>query len=167
MTTKTIRVLLVEDNPGDARLLEEALAEAPASSAFHLTHVQTLAQTLALLGEERFDLLLLDLGLPDSQGLDALTVVRALAPGTAIVVLTGLDRLMMLRPGGVCAPKIWVDGFPQQLGDRPSLEDIVRLEAVAAVEVYRPRDEKPLHYVRANDTGCGVVLFWTKSGMGW
>ena len=90
MATNTIRVLLVEDNPGDARLLEEALAEAPAS-AFHLTNVQTLAQTLALLREETFDLLLLDLGLPDSQGLDPFTVVRALAPGAAIVVLTGLE----------------------------------------------------------------------------
>ena len=90
MAKKTIRVLLVEDNPGDARLLEEALVEAPAA-AFHLTNVQTLAQTLALLGDETFDLLLLDLGLPDSQGLDPLTLVRAHAPGTAIVVLTGLE----------------------------------------------------------------------------
>ena len=90
MITKTIRVLLVEDNPGDARLLEEALAEAH-DSAFHLTNVQTLAQTLALLGEEAFDLVLLDLGLPDSHGLDPLTLVRAHAPGAAIVVLTGLE----------------------------------------------------------------------------
>ena len=90
MATETIRVLLVEDNPGDARLLGEALAEAE-ESAFHLTNVQTLARTLVILGEETFDLLLLDLGLPDSQGLDPLTLVRAHAPGAAIVVLTGLE----------------------------------------------------------------------------
>jgi len=81
------------------------------------------------------------------------------------MVLTGLDRLMMLRGGILCAPKIWVDGFLQP-GDRQSLEDIVWLESIAAVEVYRPRVEQPLHYGGGNNTGCGVVLFWTKTGMG-
>ena len=59
---------------------------------------------------------------------------------------------------------IYVHGLPQM--GRNALSDIVPLEAVMAVEVYRPRVEKPLHYGGANNTGCGVVLFWTKTGMG-
>ncbi len=74
------------------------------------------------------------------------------------------DRLMIRGFGGYCPPKIWVDGLPQ-IGVGQSLEDIVPLEAVAAVEVYRRASELPLQYGGANNTGCGVVLFWTKTGM--
>jgi signal transduction histidine kinase len=84
------RILLVEDNPGDARLLREALKEV-ASYQFDLEHVERLSQALECLRAEHFDVVLLDLSLPDSQGLDNLATVRDTAPGVPILVLTGLD----------------------------------------------------------------------------
>jgi len=84
------RILLVEDNPGDARLLREALKEV-ASYQFDLEHVERLSQALECLRAEHFDVVLLDLSLPDSQGLDNLATVRDAAPGVPILVLTGLD----------------------------------------------------------------------------
>ena len=84
-----IPVLLVEDSPSDARLLEEFLEEVSATE-FELTHVQRLAEAQDRLQEKRFEVVLLDLGLPDSQGLNGLEKINTLAPGTAIIVLTGL-----------------------------------------------------------------------------
>ena len=54
---------------------------------------------------------------------------------------------------------IYVDGLPN-LG-RNSLADIVQLEAISAVEVYRRASELPLQYGGPNNTGCGVIVFWT------
>jgi signal transduction histidine kinase len=82
------RVLLVEDNPGDARLIREMLKEA--SARFELTRVERLDEGLKRLGEETFDVMLLDLNLADSQGLDTFVQAHAQAPGVPIVVLTGL-----------------------------------------------------------------------------
>ena len=90
LTHNLIKVLLVEDNPGDARLLREMLVEA-AYALFKLTHVERLSEALKRLSEEAFDLVLLDLSLPDGQGLETFTTVHAQAPGVPIVVLTGLD----------------------------------------------------------------------------
>jgi signal transduction histidine kinase/DNA-binding NarL/FixJ family response regulator len=84
------RILLVEDNPGDARLLREALKDV-ANYQFDLEQVERLGQALERLRSEPFDVVLLDLSLPDSQGLDNLAPVRDAAPGVPILVLTGLD----------------------------------------------------------------------------
>ena len=84
-----MRVLLVEDNPGDARLLQDSLSEA-GDGAFNLTHAGRLAEGLEYLCGGEFDIVLLDLSLPDSQGLETFSTTHALAPQVAIVVLTGL-----------------------------------------------------------------------------
>lgn len=89
MNDKPIRLLLIEDSPGDARLIREMLNEAGAPQ-FELVCVERLEEGLKRLGSEGFDLLLLDLGLPDSQGLDTFFTTRSQAPGVPIVVLTGL-----------------------------------------------------------------------------
>jgi PAS domain S-box-containing protein len=83
------KVLLVEDNPGDARLIQEMLKEAGIAH-FELAVAVRLDEALQRLGEEAFDLVLLDLGLPDSQGLDTFVRVHAQVPDVPIVVLTGL-----------------------------------------------------------------------------
>ncbi len=83
-----LTALIVEDNPTDVLLAVQALGERIASPA---ASVGTLAQCLQALGAGSFDLVLLDLGLPDSQGLDTLIPVRKAAPASAIVVLTGGD----------------------------------------------------------------------------
>jgi len=85
-----VKILLIEDNPADARLVREWLKEAGAEQ-FHLEHAERLDAGLKLLTEKGFDAVLLDLGLPDSQGLGALKAVRTQAPATPIVVLTGLS----------------------------------------------------------------------------
>jgi signal transduction histidine kinase len=90
MSSEPIKVLLVEDNLGDARLLYEGLAEA-LPEQFQMTHVRRLSEALEYLWEETCNVVLLDLGLPDSHGLDTLVVMRAQAPGVPIVVLTGFQ----------------------------------------------------------------------------
>src|SRR5450755_650885 len=83
-------VLLVEDNPGDARLLREMFNEHDSHDS-ELTHVTCMSEAEKYLSEHAVDLVLLDLGLPDAQGLEAVQRAHAAAPGIPLVVLTGLD----------------------------------------------------------------------------
>jgi PAS domain S-box-containing protein len=89
--TEHIRVLLVEDNPGDALLLREALAGA-VGGTFSVSHADSLAAGLELVRKQPFDAILLDLSLPDSQGVSTLHAANALARRVPIIVLTGLDE---------------------------------------------------------------------------
>jgi len=82
-------VLLVEDDHGDAFLVAELLREEAAP--VQIRRAQSLHEGLDLLGAEPFDCVLLDLGLPDASGLDALESLREAAPHVAHLVLTG-DR---------------------------------------------------------------------------
>jgi two-component system sensor histidine kinase UhpB len=81
---------VVEDNPTDALLLQEALAEFSGTD-FQTTCVERLADALARLTAAKFDVVLLDLSLPDSQGPDTLTRLHLGQPGVPVVVLTGLN----------------------------------------------------------------------------
>jgi signal transduction histidine kinase len=93
-----LSVLLIEDNPGDARLIRLMLEEAQEQQSLKLTHVDRLALGLERLREPGTDVLLLDLGLPDSYGLDTFVHARSAAPGVAIVVLSGqTDTAVALR----------------------------------------------------------------------
>ena len=83
-------ILLIEDNPGDARLIELMLAE-DAESPFRLTCVDRLSRGLEFLSSEKPGLVLLDLSLPDSHGLDTFDKVYAHSPTVPIIVLTGND----------------------------------------------------------------------------
>lgn len=84
------RVLLIEDNPGDARLMREYLSE-PAGALFDLEHVVTLSQGLERLGQGGIDLVLLDLSLPDSPMPDTFKRAHTAAPEVPIIVMSGLD----------------------------------------------------------------------------
>jgi len=90
MSDPQLKVLLVEDNPGDARLIREMLAET-GDSTFDLTVAGRLSAGLELLAASQPDVLLLDLSLPDSQGLESLARARLRSPAVPIIVLTGLD----------------------------------------------------------------------------
>ena len=83
------QVLLIEDNPGDARLIKEMLREDP-ESRFDLIWTDRLAAGSAYLADARADVILLDLSLPDSHGLQTLSTIQQRTPGVPIVVLTGL-----------------------------------------------------------------------------
>ncbi len=90
MNDKPIKVLLIEDNPGDARLIRETLAEVRAAR-FDLECVGRLSTGLECLTAGGVDVVLLDLGLPDSLGFDTFTRVHTRAPKVPILLLTGLD----------------------------------------------------------------------------
>ena len=85
----TVRVLLVEDNPDDADLIQESLSEV-AEVQFEIHRADRLERAQLLLAARQFDIMLLDLGLPDSSGLQTVETVLAWDTGLPIVVLTGL-----------------------------------------------------------------------------
>jgi len=90
----SIRILLVEDNPGDARLVKELLVDESSRSiktSFDLVHVLGLNDALSSLKENTFDIVLLDLTLPDGYGLDTVGIVRDAVPDTPIVVMSGMS----------------------------------------------------------------------------
>jgi diguanylate cyclase (GGDEF)-like protein/PAS domain S-box-containing protein len=91
MSKKSIKILLlVEDNPGDARLLREMFDE-QGSHNTELTHVECVSEAEKYLADGVFDIIVLDLGLPDAKGLGAVRRTHAAAPRVPLVVLTGLD----------------------------------------------------------------------------
>jgi PAS domain S-box-containing protein len=102
MQRASTRLLLVEDNPGDAKLVEWHLAR-PGDCEFVIGRADRLAEALLLLEAGSFDVVLLDLSLPDSTGLATVRRVRTAAGMTPIVVMTGLDdeetALAALRSG--------------------------------------------------------------------
>ena len=90
MSDERFRILLIEDNPDDARLVREMLAYAKVAS-FDVECVDRLSAGLERLDSDGFDVVLLDLGLLDGQEPDALTKTCAQAPDVPIVVLTGIE----------------------------------------------------------------------------
>jgi diguanylate cyclase (GGDEF)-like protein/PAS domain S-box-containing protein len=91
MSHKLIKMLLVvEDNPGDARLIREMFDEQNSHNT-QFTHVESMGDAEKHLADNRVDIILLDLGLPDVHGLEGVRRARKAAPRTPMVVLTGLD----------------------------------------------------------------------------
>jgi signal transduction histidine kinase len=84
-------ILLVEDNPGDALLLKEALRDFNHTPPFELIHVERLALGIERTKQERFAAVLLDLSLPDAKGLETVVRMHQEARALPIIVLTGLD----------------------------------------------------------------------------
>ena len=93
-----LRVLLIEDSPGDARLLREALADASDPGGFDVTCVNRVADAVRSAATAGHDIVLLDLSLPDAAGIDAVRRLRESLPDVPVVVLTGLaDQAMAVR----------------------------------------------------------------------
>ncbi len=90
MYQELIKILLVEDNPGDAFLIQESLREGHLMQ-FKVTQVEQLQEAFLALNHQDFDIILLDLFLPDSQGLNTFTEILPKANHLPIVVLTGLN----------------------------------------------------------------------------
>ena len=88
--TPVMTLLIIEDNAGDARLIREMLAENDPDQA-NVTQVGTLGQAELHLATHPVDVILLDLGLPDAQGLDAVRRAHLAAPNVPLVILTGFD----------------------------------------------------------------------------
>jgi len=103
-----IEVLLVEDSPTDSQMVQLALSESRGAMGlctglFTVTHVTHLADALKLISQKAFGAVLLDLCLPDSQGLDTLAEIRSPAANVPVIVLTGIDddglSLMAIQQG--------------------------------------------------------------------
>lgn len=90
MEKSPLKLLAVEDNPADVRLLMEVLHET-SSMEFELLGASTLKEAVDLLVGGTIDMVLLDLNLPDSQGLESLDRIKAIPTSPAVIVLTGLD----------------------------------------------------------------------------
>jgi PAS domain S-box-containing protein len=90
MEKKNLSILLIEDNPGDARLIKEMLTEASGVN-MKLKLAKSLSSGLQEIEVAEFDLILLDLSLPDSSGLETFAGLQAMAKDAPIIVLSGLD----------------------------------------------------------------------------
>ena len=88
MLPNTYRLLLVEDNPADARMVQLALEEV-ASAHFDIVNAVSLDGALMALNDGSFDAVLLDLSLPDAMGLEALERVQKRVPSVPVVVFSG------------------------------------------------------------------------------
>ncbi len=97
MSDERLKVLLVEDNAGDARLIQESLSEAK-GDPFEVETADRLSAALTRLDKGGIDAVLLDLALPDSQGLATFDTIKSKAPTIPIIVLTGLgDEALALK----------------------------------------------------------------------
>lgn len=147
-------VLVVEDNPGDARLVELYLLE-DAASSFTVLKAALLGDALEILAAKPIDVVLLDLSLPDSFGVDTLTRLRAASPFVPVVVLTGTNdeelALKALRQG---AQDYLVKG--QGDGDLVRRAIFYAIERSSAAAALR-RSESRFKALFAN-AGIGVVL---------
>jgi DNA-binding response OmpR family regulator len=90
MHTKTINLLLIEDDYQDVALVRETLS-ASKPTLFNLEHADSLSAGIELISTVEIHLVLLDMGLPDSQGIHTLQKLRSAVPDLPVIVLTGLD----------------------------------------------------------------------------
>ena len=90
MSATEIQILLVEDNPGDARLIQEYLRESESAEPYRLTTAGRLDEALRLLETQSFVAILLDLSLPDAHGLETVTGLGGRIATTPVIVITGL-----------------------------------------------------------------------------
>lgn len=88
MVEGTIKVLLVEDNPGDVRLVQEELSGGM-DTFFDVVTASTLQDAISSIEKNIVDVILLDLGLPDSSGLDTFLKVREKAINIPVIILSG------------------------------------------------------------------------------
>jgi two-component system cell cycle sensor histidine kinase/response regulator CckA len=131
-----MRILLIEDSPGDARLIREMVSDIGGETV-ELECEETLASGLKHLGDEQFEVLLLDLSLPDSRGLDTLEKVHPFEQKVPVIVLTGFDDDEMaqrsLRSGAqdyLVKGKITADSLGRSIRyalDRRSAEEALRV----------------------------------------
>lgn len=107
---ESIHILLVEDNPSDAQLIRMMLEEST-EHTFLFSNAETLAQAFRRIADNAYDMVLLDLTLPDTHGLETFAAVHAKIPDTPIIVLSGLsDEKMAVRAVNLGAQDYLVKG---------------------------------------------------------
>ncbi len=148
MADSPINVLVIEDNPGDARLIQTAL-EAAADAEFNLFSADRLSMALNRLASGGIDVVLLDLGLPDSLGLDSFASVHDHAPDVPVVVLSGLDHK------GVAGEAVRAGAHFYLVKSQLATE---RLESVILQAIERQRRQQETEQVRQKE-----VENWSES----
>ena len=123
--------LIVEDHPlfGDAL----AMTLRSVSGVAHVTHAESLGQACALLGSGHpFDVILLDLNLPDVDGLEGLLTLRRTAPGVPVLLVTSVNETQVIRSA--------LAGGAAGFVPKHSRRDVFRaaFEALAAGEIFAP-----------------------------
>ena len=157
MMAHSIRVLLVEDDAGDRRLVERMLVRCSGPVGFAVESVQSLSVAVEHLSNTLYDIVLLDLGLPDSSGMETVRGIRSINPRVPVVVLTGLDDEQM----GILAIRNGATGY---LVKGQSLDTLLVRTICYALERERERErEKNLTF----DADCQLQetnreLFATK-----
>jgi diguanylate cyclase (GGDEF)-like protein len=141
-----IQVLLIEDNPADTLLLREAVRD-DGLSFFEFTVAENLNSGLEFLRQYEFDVILLDLGLPDSQGLKSFESVNGAFPEKPVVVLSGsTDQTLALEAVQSGAQDYLVKG--------PTGWEIASRSMRYAIE--RKRMEERLHHMATHDPLTGL-----------
>ncbi|MBI2894789.1 MAG: response regulator [Deltaproteobacteria bacterium] len=132
MTSAPIRVLVVEDNPGDVDLIREELSDMPAGELVVESVDRLRAALLRLTSGDAVDVVLLDLGLPDSSGLQTLVEIRRWAPDVPVVVLTArAERAIALGALRAGAQDFLIKGERGELIRRSVLYAVERRRAEA------------------------------------
>jgi signal transduction histidine kinase len=157
-----MKLLLVEDNPGDARLLRELLRESGIGD-YTVIAASTLREAMDRLAEEAVDVVLLDLSLPDSTGLSTVRRTLTCAPETPIIVLTGLDdetiAVQAVQAGAQdYLVKGNIDGRLLLRAIRYAVErKVLEIERLRALEREQEARSAAEAAVRARDEVMGIV----------
>ncbi len=175
-----LSVLLIEDNPGDRRLAEIALREAGADALLRCDIEMTgsIGEALARLdtADSAFDAVILDLGLPDANGLDGLRALRSADPDVPVVVLTGLSDLAVateaIRFGagdyldkGEMLPRPLLRAIRYAIERKKSESELIRLARTDPLtgllnrRAFFEQLEQAIVQARRSELACAVVLF--------
>lgn len=147
MNSNPLNILLVEDNPGDIRLVRELL-DADRSERFALVTADRLDSALAILDSQDITAILLDLQLPDGDGLDTLLKIHANAPGIPIVVLSNIaDESLAVRSVQQGAQDFLVKGYV----------DAHQLTRSLRYAIERKRMEESLNHLAHHDSLTGLA----------
>jgi Flp pilus assembly CpaE family ATPase len=157
MSERLLHILLVEDNLGDAVLVQEMLFDAE-GAPFTLHRAESLLEGLDKLAQTGMDAILLDLNLPDSEGLETLTAMQAHAPGIPIVLLTGNDDKSL----ALSAVEAGAQDYLSK--DKLTADALVRALRYAVVR-YQNRPE-PLESGSGPATCRVIALLGGKGGVG-
>ena len=164
MTTQPLKILMVEDNRADAVLLRETLLDIE-PGAFDLSWDDCVEKALERLKRNGFDAILLDLTLPDSQGLATLDLVQSAAKGIPLIVVTGIeDEELAIRAIRQGAQDYLVKGRSDGRGiarairyavDRKKAEEAIRASEARYRTLFNSMTEGfALHEIICNDQGA-------------